>query len=59
VLSGLTLTWAPGADGMGRVEILLAGDGAIAVEVEALELTLRDVTRPYGAPSGKVPDHPE
>jgi hypothetical protein len=59
VLSVLTLTWAPGTDGMGRVEILLAGDGAIAVEVEALELTLRDVTRPYGAPSRKVPDHPE
>jgi len=44
---------------MGRVELTLAGDGVIAVDVEALELLLRDVTRPYVAPSGKVPGHPE
>jgi hypothetical protein len=37
----------------------LAVDGAIAVEVEALEVILRDVTRPYAAPSGKVPGHGE
>ncbi len=59
VLSLLTLTWVPGQDGTGRVELMLAGDGAIAIEVEALELTLRDVTRPYIAPSGKTPGHPE
>ncbi|KKM80919.1 hypothetical protein LCGC14_1335040 [marine sediment metagenome] len=42
----------------GRVILTLAGDGAIALDVEALEVTLRDVTRPYIAPSGKAPQHP-
>lgn len=59
VLSVLTLTWTPSEDGMGQITITLAGDGAIAVDVEALDVTLRDVTRPYVAPSGKTPRHPE
>lgn len=42
----------------GFVVLTLAGDGAIRLEVEALEVTLRDVTRPYRAPSRKAPDHP-
>lgn len=58
VLSLLTLAFAPGSDGGGRLEIMLAGDGAIAIDVEALEITLRDVTRPYSARSGKAPGHP-
>ena len=29
------------------------------LEVEALEVTLKDVTRPYVAPSKKRPVHPE
>jgi hypothetical protein len=57
VLSVLALGFAPGEDGMGRVEITLAGDGAIALEVEAINVTLQDVTRPYVAPSHKVPEH--
>jgi hypothetical protein len=57
VLSLLSLTWLPGTDGAGRLTLVLAGDGAIALEVEALEVTLKDVTRPYIAPSGKVPGH--
>ncbi|MBF9049771.1 DUF2948 family protein [Roseobacter sp. HKCCD9010] len=59
VLSLLALEWAPGEDGTGRITLVLAGDGAVAIEVEALEVTLKDVTRPYIAPSGKAPDHPE
>ncbi|KMW59773.1 hypothetical protein AIOL_004756 [Candidatus Rhodobacter oscarellae] len=59
VLSVLSLGFEAGEDGAGRVEITLAGDGAIGLDVEALEVTLRDVTRPYGAPSGAVPGHPE
>jgi hypothetical protein len=58
VLSVLTLEFAAGADGTGRITVTLAGDGAIALEVEALDVTLRDVTRPYLAPSGKAPRHP-
>ena len=57
VLSALALEWAAGEDGMGRLTILLAGDGAIALDVEALEVTLRDVTQSYRAISGKMPDH--
>jgi len=37
----------------------LAGDGAFEVQAEAINVTLRDVTRPYRAPSGKVPSHPD
>ena len=59
ILSILSLGWEPGEDGTGRLVITLAGDGAVALEVEALELTLGDVTRPYTAVSGKVPDHGE
>jgi len=59
VLSLLALDWTPGEDGTGRITLVLAGDGAVAVDVEALEVTLRDVTRPYVAPSGQTPRHPE
>ena len=38
-------------------EIGTFADGEIAIEVEALEMRLEDVTRPYVAPSGKAPDH--
>lgn len=57
ILSLLDLVFEPGADGGGRLLLVLAGDGAVALEVEALDATLRDVTRPYLAPSGKAPDH--
>lgn len=59
VLSVLTLDWTAGEDGTGRITVILAGDGAIALDVEALEVTLSDVTRPYAAPSGKAPGHPD
>ncbi len=59
VLSVLSVAFEPKGDGPdGRVVLTLAGDGAIGIEVEALEVVLRDVTRPYVAPSGKVPSHP-
>ncbi len=57
VLSLLSLDWAAGEDGTGVLTLVLAGDGAVALEVEALDVTLQDVTRPYLAPSGKAPDH--
>jgi hypothetical protein len=59
VLSLLSIDWAPGEDGTGRITLVLAGDGAVAVDVETLEVTLKDVTRPYVAPSGQAPRHPE
>lgn len=57
ILSLLDVQFVPGAEGSGEVILTLAGDGAIALQVEALEATLRDVTRPYLAPSGKAPEH--
>ena len=57
ILSLLTVDFEPGEDGAGYVLLTLAGDGAVRLQVEALELSLRDVTRPYTAPSGKTPQH--
>ncbi len=57
VLSLLSVTFEPGEDGSGHVLLTLAGDGALRLSVEALEVTLKDVTRPYRAPSGHVPQH--
>ena len=59
ILSLLSLAWEPDEDGTGRITLTLAGDGAIALDVECLNLSLQDVTRPYIAPSGKAPDHPD
>lgn len=57
ILSLLSVSFEPIGDGAGHVLLTLAGDGAIRLEIEALEVTLKDVTRPYRAPSGKVPRH--
>lgn len=57
ILSLLSLGWEPAEAPSGRVVLTLAGDGAIALEVEALEVLLKDVTRPYRAPSGRAPRH--
>lgn len=57
VLSVLSLDFVPGVEGTGCLTVTLAGDGAIALDVEALDVRLDDVTRPYRAPSGKVPVH--
>jgi hypothetical protein len=59
VLSLLALAWEAGEDGTGRLVLTLAGDGALALSAECLDVTLKDVTRPYLAPSGKEPGHPE
>lgn len=59
VLSLLSVAFEVGEDGAGHVLLTLAGDGAIRLQVEALEVSLRDVTRPYLAPSKHVPNHPE
>lgn len=43
--------------GPGRLTLVFAGDGAIALDVECLEVHLADVTRPYGAPARRAPAH--
>ena len=59
VLSLLMLGFQPGGDGMGRVVLTFAGDAAVEVEVEAINITLQDVTCTYDAPSQRTPEHPE
>lgn len=58
VLELLALDWQPGEDGTGTLSLEFAGDGTLVAEVECINLDLRDVTRPYLAPSGKAPGHP-
>ena len=59
ILSVLSVRFEPdsGEDVAGYVTLTLAGDGAVRARIEALEVTLRDVTRPYRAPSGQAPEH--
>ena len=59
ILSVLNAEFEPEEDGQGQLILTLAGDGAIRLSVEALNLILQDVTRPYRAPSGKAPSHQE
>lgn len=59
VLELLSITWQPEQDGAGRILLQFSGDGSLALDVECLNLDLRDVTQPYLAPSGKAPHHPE
>ena len=55
----LSLEFQAGEDGAGQVVLTLAGDGAISLDVECLDVTLRDVSRPYVARSTNVPSHPD
>jgi len=59
VLSLLHIGFEPSEAPSGHITLTLAGDGAIRLSVEALDVTLKDVTRPYTAPSKKRPSHPE
>jgi hypothetical protein len=57
ILSVLTMAFAPGPDGTGTVTLTLAGDGAVALDVEALGVQLDDVTRPHRAAARRAPRH--
>ncbi len=59
ILSLLSVEFESSEDGAGQILLTLAGDGAIRLSVEAIDATLKDVTRPYKAPSGQAPHHPE
>lgn len=59
VLSLLAIGFEPGEDGTGEVVLTFAGDGELRAQVEALEVLMRDVTRPYRALSGQAPRHDE
>ena len=57
VMSLLCVEYEPIDEPAGYVLLTFAGDCAVRLEVEALEVTLKDVTRPYKAPSGEQPSH--
>ena len=57
ILSILSASFDGEDGGSGSISIVLSGNGGIRVEVDALELHLRDVTMPYIAPSGTAPEH--
>ena len=59
ILSLLSIGFSAGPEGSGKLLLTLAGDGEIAVDIEVLDVTLKDVTKPYTAPSRSVPHHPE
>ena len=59
ILSLLSVQFEAGEDSAGHIELTLAGDGGVRLAVEALDVTLKDVTRPYLAPSRHTPGHPE
>ncbi|MEM8823305.1 MAG: DUF2948 family protein [Pseudomonadota bacterium] len=59
VLSLLAVEWEVGEDAEGILRLTFAGDGVVEIQADCLDVTLRDVTRPYAAPSGKAPVHPE
>lgn len=57
ILSLLTIAFTPSEPPAGHVEMTFAGDGALRLAVECVDVTLRDVTRPYRAVSGHMPRH--
>jgi hypothetical protein len=57
ILSLLTVEFEAGEDAGGAVVLTFAGDGALRASVEALEVQLRDVTRPYLAAARAFPTH--
>lgn len=59
VLSLLQISFEQTDAPSGHIILTLAGDGAIRLTVEAIDATLKDVTRPYVAPSKKRPSHPD
>lgn len=57
VLSLMSLEFSGAEDGVGDLILTFSGDGALKVQIDGLDVALRDVTRPYVAPSKQVPNH--
>ncbi|MEM9061466.1 MAG: DUF2948 family protein [Pseudomonadota bacterium] len=52
----LRVEFEPGEDGAGRLLLVLAGDGDIALDVECVDIRLADLTKPWQA-KASAPDH--
>ena len=57
VLNIIGLAFEPGEDCAGRLVVTFSGDGALALDVEALDVKLKDVSRPYQARAQSAPAH--
>ncbi len=57
ILSILSLDFEEADAPSGILTVNLAGDGALALTVECVDVLIKDVTRPYLAPSGTEPRH--
>ena len=55
VFSILSIGFEAGEDGAGRITLTLAGDGALALDVECINMRLMDLTKPWE--TGNMPDH--
>ena len=53
----LAILFEPAEGCAGALTLTLAGDAEILIEVECLELTLADLTRPWEAKAGEAPEH--
>lgn len=51
----LDMVFDAGEDGAGTLRLILSGGAQVALEVEALEVTLRDLSQPW--PAQGTPDH--
>lgn len=58
IFSLLSISFVPSDDGAGILSLVLSGDGAIHLDVECVDVTLTDVSRPYVARAKHVPNHP-
>ena len=57
VLSLMSVEFSGAEDRVGDLILTFSGDGALKVQIDGLDVALRDVTRPYVAPSKQVPNH--
>lgn len=57
IISILSVGFEDGEDAAGKVIFTLAGDGALALDVECLNISIKDVTKPYAAVSKSAPKH--
>lgn len=61
VLALMAVEFAPNDDAEnpgGRVTLIFSGDGALALDVECVEMQLKDVSKPYAAQAKALPSHP-
>jgi hypothetical protein len=57
VVELLAIQFVPGKDGAGVIELLFAGGGAIRLQVECMNATLRDMSGPWPARAQPQHDH--